>query len=224
VSYKASARDSVDGNVVVGCAPSSGATFPLGPTSVRCTAADSRGNSAAGTFQVTVVDTTAPVLTLPADKVVPATSSAGAKVTYSATAADKVDGPVTPACAPVPGSLFPVGKTTVTCTARDARGNTASGSFAVIVTPPALPDLVVTKANATSFTITNVGNAAAGIFAVTVQGVGSFTVRGLAAGASITRTVQCGSTTRTVTVDAQNQVAESNEQNNTARLPACAIP
>jgi subtilase family serine protease len=31
----------------------------------------------------------------------------------------------------------------------------------------------------------------------------------------------CASIQRTITVDAQNQVAESNEANNTARIPAC---
>jgi hypothetical protein len=35
-------------------------------------------------------------------------------------------------CAPASGSCFPIGTTTVTCTATDAAGNTATCSFAVL--------------------------------------------------------------------------------------------
>jgi hypothetical protein len=72
-----------------------------------------------------------------------------------------------------------------------------------------------------SFTITNRGAAAAGAFVVTVQGAGTFTIRGLAAGASVTRPVSCCSVQRTVVLDAQNQGAESSEANNTVRIPPC---
>ena len=48
-----------------------------------------------------------------------------------------------------------------------------------------------------------------------------FTIRGLAAGASVTRTVRCASIQRLITIDPQNQVTESNETNNTARIPPC---
>jgi hypothetical protein len=142
-------------------------------------------------------------------------------VSYSASAADLVDGTVTPSCAPASGSVFAVGSTTVTCTARDTRGNQSSGSFTVTVTPFPQPDLVVSSVTGTRFTITNRGTAATGPFVVTVQGVGSFTFAGLAVGASATRTVSCASIQRTITVDSQNQVAESNEANNTARIPPC---
>ena len=171
-------------------------------------------------FGVNVVDSTAPVLTLPPNRTVQATSTRGAVVAYTTTAADLVDGPVKPTCAPASGTTFPVGTNQVTCTARDKRGNQSTATFAVTVTPFPQPDLGV-SVTATSVTITNRGNAAAGVFTYTIQGVGTFTVRGLAAGASITRTVSCASIQRTVSVDPQNQVAESNETNNTARIPAC---
>jgi RNA polymerase sigma factor (sigma-70 family) len=220
VAYQVSAKDGVDRRVPTRCTPGPGTTFPLGATTVNCSAVDDSGNRAAGTFPVTVVDTTAPVLTLPADRTVQATSTSGAAVSYSATATDVVDGSVAPSCSPVSGSVFRVGTTTVTCTARDTRGNESSGRFTVTVTPLPQPDLVV-FVTATSVTITNRGNAAASAFFYTIQGVGMFAVRGLPAGASITRTVSCASIQRTVTVDPQNQVAESNEANNTARIPAC---
>jgi hypothetical protein len=219
--FQAAASDRVDRTISARCSPASGSTFPLGSSKVTCTARDRTGNRASASFEVTVVDTTAPVLTLPANRTVQATSAKGAEVTYAASATDLVDGAVAPSCAPAPGTVFPVGSTAVTCTARDARGNQSSGSFTITVTPFPQPDLVVSTVSGTSFTITNRGNASAGPFVVTVQGVGTFTIRGLAAGASVTRSVSCASIQRQITIDPQNQVAESNEANNTARIPPC---
>jgi hypothetical protein len=220
VAFAATARDRVAGVLEVSCSRASGSTFPLGTTAVRCTAGDGRGNRSGGTFDVTVADTTAPELALPPNRTVQATSDAGARVTFSASARDVVDGNVAATCTPSSGSTFAVGTTTVSCSARDARGNARSGSFTVTVTPLPRPDLVVTV-TPTSFTVSNAGNAAAGAFTVTVQGVGTYTFAGLAAGASATRTVSCASIQRLVRVDPANAVTESNESNNTARIPPC---
>lgn len=92
----------------------------------------------------TPADTTAPVLTLPADKTVEATSADGAIVTYEATAEDAVDGSVPVSCSPESGSTFPLGETTVNCTATDAAGNPATGSFAVKVQDTITPVIQVT--------------------------------------------------------------------------------
>jgi RNA polymerase sigma-70 factor (ECF subfamily) len=92
------------------------------------------------------------------------------------------------------------------------------------VTVPAktcLPDLVFTRVTGSSFTVTNAGDAPAGPFVVVVQGVGPFTFSGLAPGASVTRTFPCSSALRQAVIDPQGQVAESNEQNNRATVPAC---
>ncbi len=86
----------------------------------------------------------APVLSLPADRTVEATSSAGAVVSFSVTAVDDEGAPAAVALVPPPGSTFPLGTTTVTATATDVAGNTASGSFTVSVrdtTPPAICSL-----------------------------------------------------------------------------------
>lgn len=80
-------------------------------------------------------DFTPPVLTLPGDLGVTAPDTAGASISWTATAVDGVDGPVPVTCTP-PQGLFPVGSTLVTCTASDAAGNSASGSFTVDVAPP----------------------------------------------------------------------------------------
>lgn len=62
VTFTATATDDVDGNVPVVCTPAPGSTFALGTTAVNCTATDTHGNSANGSFQVHVIDTTAPVI------------------------------------------------------------------------------------------------------------------------------------------------------------------
>src|SRR6185369_10391070 len=42
-------------------------------------------------------------------------------------------------CIPASGSSFPIGTTTVTCTAKDSQGHTASCTFKVTVTPDHTP-------------------------------------------------------------------------------------
>jgi hypothetical protein len=133
VTFSASATDLVDGTDPVTCSPASGSTFPIGATVVTCTATDNNGNASSATFTVTVTDTASPTLTLPGAITATATSTKGATVTYSVSATDPVDGSITPVCAPASGSTFPLGTTTVTCTATDAHGNTATGSFPVQV-------------------------------------------------------------------------------------------
>jgi hypothetical protein len=84
-------------------------------------------------FEATVPDTTAPVLTLPADFTVQGASPAGATVMYPVSALDAVDGPVAAVCSNPSGSVFPLGTTVVTCTATDVAGNAAPGSFVVTI-------------------------------------------------------------------------------------------
>jgi streptogramin lyase len=134
VSYSVSAADDRDGTVPVACAPASGSLFPLAATTVTCSASDAAGNRATGSFTVTVHDTTPPILTLPPNIVV-TTSGSSAVVTYvpPPSATDLVSGSVLVTCVPPSGSSFPLGTTTVHCTAADAHGNTATGSFTVTV-------------------------------------------------------------------------------------------
>jgi len=73
------------------------------------------------------------VVTVPDPIVRDESTPAPLVVTYTATAADAVDGSVSVACAPASGSTFPIGSTTVACTAADAAGNVASASFVVTV-------------------------------------------------------------------------------------------
>ena len=143
VTYAASATDLVDPAPVMGCAPASGSTFPLGTTTVNCTATDATGNQSSGSFDVAVVDTTAPALTMPPAVAAEATSAAGAVVSYVATATDAVDPAPVVDCTPAAGSTFPLGTTTVNCTATDATGNQSAGSFDVVVGDTAAPGMTL---------------------------------------------------------------------------------
>jgi hypothetical protein len=143
VSWSASASDLVDPAPSFGCAPASGTTFPLGTTTVSCSGTDYSGNTTTDTFDVTVVDTTAPALTVPADIAAEATSASGASVSYTASATDVVDAAPVVSCAPASGSTFPLGTTAVTCTATDATGNESTGSFDVVVGDTIGPSLVL---------------------------------------------------------------------------------
>lgn len=107
----------------------------------------------------------------------------------------------------------------------------------VVVTPPPMvttpttptspppgpkPDLVITamgyfgSTDLYAFTVKNQGAADAGPFRVDVPGEGTWTIPGLAAGASATRTFRtmCKVANETATADALGQVAESDETNN----------
>jgi len=113
------------------CAPPSNSFFPVGTTTVTCSE-----TSSSCSFTVTVSDTQPPSITCPAA----ITGTTGAQtcppptsgvVTFPPpTASDNCPG-VTTACVPPSGSSFPLGTTTVTCTATDAASNTATCSFTV---------------------------------------------------------------------------------------------
>jgi len=136
-----SAVDNLDEVVAVTCNPASGSVFNIGNTGVSCSAQDAAGNGNSASFTVSVVDTTAPALTLPANIVDEATSPEGRVVSYSATATDTVSGSVAIDCSPAPGSNFAVGETVATCAAVDAAGNVASGTFTVTITSASAPPL-----------------------------------------------------------------------------------
>jgi hypothetical protein len=133
VKFTASASDVADGSLTPTCTPSSGSAFALGSATVTCTVTDRAGLTGSASFKVTVVDKTPPTITVPADMTVKGTSSSGATVKYTASASDLVDGSVPVICTPLSGSTFPLGTTTVSCSAKDNAGNAGSASFKVTV-------------------------------------------------------------------------------------------
>ena len=149
------AGDKVDGSVAVACEPASGSTFPLGTTTVECSATDAAGNTGKDSFTVTVRDSSPPVFSgVPSDITLEATGPAGAKASWvDPTSTDRVDGAVTPTCSPASGATFGLGESTVTCSATDEAGNSASSTFSIAVQDTTKPVVTVPAditANATS--------------------------------------------------------------------------
>jgi hypothetical protein len=163
VTYTASATDAVDSSPTISCSKASGATFPLGPTLVSCTAKDSANNiSGAKTFTVTVADQTPPSVNPHAQITLEATSGSGAAASFVVTASDAIDPSPTVTCTPASGSTFPIGTTHVSCTAKDAANNTSAAvTFDVNVidtTPPVLSNVpadITVEANGPSGSVVN---------------------------------------------------------------------
>ncbi len=156
------ASDNCAGATVT-CVPASGSSFAKGVTTVTCTARDAANNTGSScSFTVTVVDNQNPTIACAANQGV--TSTVPVVVNYPApTVSDNCAG-VTSSCTPAAGSTFPLGVTTVTCTATDAANRTASCSFTVSVnnTPVGspvtvnTPPVTVTFDNVTSGGVTTV--------------------------------------------------------------------
>ncbi|GAA5198164.1 hypothetical protein GCM10023322_70920 [Rugosimonospora acidiphila] len=86
-----------------------------------------------GVAGVDITDNLAPKIYVPSTRVVNTSSRTGAAVSYFAEATDDRDGAVAVQYSKSPGSRFPVGRSTVTVTARDAAGNVSHASFDVVV-------------------------------------------------------------------------------------------
>src|SRR5262249_31064783 len=116
---------------------------------VTCEAHDASGNVANASFPVTVTDTTPPVVAVPAGIADNTTDPNGKRELFTATATDLVDPTPTVACNPASGSTFPLGATTVTCTATDRSGNAASKSFTVTIAFVDAPPMLTVPADLT---------------------------------------------------------------------------
>jgi hypothetical protein len=112
-----------------------GAHRPVGVTAVVYTATDVHGNISTASFDVTVVDTTAPTFgSVPADRTLVLDAGAcGATATWSAPSITDNCAGASFIASHASGILFPTGTTTVTFDGVDASGNTASASFEVTV-------------------------------------------------------------------------------------------
>lgn len=154
VNYPAPTAATSCGTIVnIACVPPSGSNFPLGNTTVTCTATDSQGNSASCTFTVTVVGDTTPPACPPS-----AITVTGCPPVMPDFA---TNGLVTDNCTPVgsivvtqnppAGTVLPPGTTGVALVACDAAGNCTPCIVEVTAvysgTPPAIvcpPDIVTT--------------------------------------------------------------------------------
>src|SRR3989441_463420 len=154
-----SVNDAVGVESVTNDAP---AYFPLGQTTVTWTARDASGNAATAKQMVTVQDTTAPVIHAPSDITQEATSATSNVVPLgNATVTD--NGIIKSVTNNAPAD-FLLGKTTITWTATDGAGNTASAKQIVNIidtTPPQItpPKDVVFEASSTTDNVVPLGNA-----------------------------------------------------------------
>ncbi len=156
----ATATDNCPGVVVTSNAPS---LFPKGVTSVIWTATDSHSLTATCTQTVTVVDNQVPVIACPANKTVNTDlnlCTASAVALGTATATDNCPGVVVTNNGP---TVYPKGLTTVTWTATDAAGLTATCTQTVTVND-VQPPVITCPANATANTGAGVCTAAASSF------------------------------------------------------------
>jgi hypothetical protein len=109
------------------------------PASSNDAPAFARFDGVAGHFSsyavvhVLPLDTTPPVVTVPASIAVDATGPLGAHVTYAASARDDRDPSPSLVCTPASGGIFPIGDTDVACTATDGTGNAATARLVVHV-------------------------------------------------------------------------------------------
>jgi len=156
----------------VTCDTASGITFPIGNSTVTCTATN--GIKTAFTVSVSL-DSTSPTVSVPSNITVVSPDNSGLAVTYDVTATDDFAVTTGPTCTPASGSTFAVGDTTVTCTASDAAGNVGTQTFTVtnnvedvspVVTVP--DDMIISLAQGETETTTEFSFSATDNFAVTV--------------------------------------------------------
>ncbi|MEV6453339.1 HYR domain-containing protein [Streptomyces anulatus] len=89
-------------------------------------------------ISIAVNDIDVPAVTVD-DRTARAPDDDGARIEYTATATDPQDGALPVTCTPPSGSLFPVGTTTVTCSATDSAGNTGADTARFEVLEPVVP-------------------------------------------------------------------------------------
>jgi hypothetical protein len=122
---------------VTSTAPAAGAegeiTFEAGPSSASMVDA--------GAVSVIAAPQLPPQLFLPGDLLFTEPEpGAGHLVEYTASATDSIDGNLAVTCLPPSGSVFPVGSTLVECRAVNSLGQSATGSFGVVVLEAEVPD------------------------------------------------------------------------------------
>ena len=134
----ATASDIIDSVSISNNAPG---FYPIGETTVTWTATDSSGNSATATQTVTIIDTTAPSIIAPDSATAEATSVGSNTVELgNPISNDLIDIPIISNNAP---GFYPIGETTVTWTATDSSGNSATATQTVTIIDTTAPELVV---------------------------------------------------------------------------------
>lgn len=119
-------------------------------------ATDSFGNTMTQDSSHTfIIDTKSPVLNLPVTIMAEANNPGGASVLFSATATDANPAGPEVSCTPNSGSIFPIGTTTVNCSATDSAENTATGNFDVTVADTTAPVIALNGSDPMTIQIHN---------------------------------------------------------------------
>ena len=121
------------------------ASYPLGSTPVTFTATDAAGNTASCTTEVQVSDTLPPSITCPAPATVECVAGTASNSGMGTASAVDVCSPVT-VQGPGPAN-FPVGTASLTWSASDSSGNTASCSAPITVVDTQAPLIALNGAN-----------------------------------------------------------------------------
>ncbi|KXZ46123.1 hypothetical protein GPECTOR_47g401 [Gonium pectorale] len=122
-------------NVPFTCSPPSGSPFEVGKTTAVTCSVD--GYAASSSFKVTIAAPAPPVFSeVPADVFVQSNTRLGAVVEFTVSATDALSGISSLECQPPSGFTFPLGVSSVTCTATDGVGQQASATFKVTVNSP----------------------------------------------------------------------------------------
>ncbi|HWK29698.1 MAG TPA: CocE/NonD family hydrolase [Solirubrobacter sp.] len=119
-------------NYSMGVAGTRGAQITVDTKTSKVSLPITGGADAATASGGFVADTTAPVITAP-DVNVYTSDLNGTTVSFSPSASDTQDPSPALTCDKTSGSTFPIGATTVNCTATDANGNATSKSFVITV-------------------------------------------------------------------------------------------
>jgi len=116
-------------------------TFSFGSTTITWTVTDTSGNISQATQVVTLVDTTDPEIIAPSDIVAEATDLSGTMIELGEATAHDVMGIAS--VTEHPPRFFVLGETTVTWTATDTSGNSASATQTVTIVDNTAPELIV---------------------------------------------------------------------------------
>ena len=141
ITYRVDGGAVQNASFVPGISPSFSLTLPAGlangPHTITLTVTSADGRTASVTHQFER-DATPPVIAAPPDMTLESPIG-GMIVHYPVPVASDNCGTITVICNPPSGSMFPLGTTTITCTAQDASGNTASDTFTITLVQPCPP-------------------------------------------------------------------------------------
>ncbi len=113
------------------CTPASGSFFPIGATTVTCTATDTAGNTTTTSFGITVADNEAPIISGANQSFDLAPGASNSTFAYVTPTATDNSGTATITCTPSSGATFTAGTTTITCTATDPSNNTTTANYTI---------------------------------------------------------------------------------------------